>query len=181
MAEHLNLNESETEEYEELVAVLSDYQRFLNLYHIYFCKASQSGSSEWVFIPESEERNQTFYAGWPERKEKILARIKANKYFVRNGRIGDKKELRTKDAKYQDLAVFYELKKKFEALETVLVQTKSSTLSAHISMLRKRRAELEQKTLIQTLSEKEVDAEKLVADAKTEMQTLNQEKQKTEQ
>lgn len=171
------LSESEIEEYAEIVAVLRDYQRYTNLYHLHFCG---SVKGEFVYDPEREERNNAFYAGWPERKQVIIARIKKDNYFVRNGKIGDKKELRKKDTKFQELRVYYELRDKFAALESVLArQASGSSLDQHIEMLRKRRDALEAKSLEVDMADIETKSEKAIQEAKSEISTLSSESQKT--
>ena len=129
----MSLTEEERDEYAEIVAVIADYQKYINLHHLHCCK--MEGDS-WVFVPEMEERNKIFYEGWPERKKKIIARIKADKYFVRNGKIGDKKELRKKDAKYEDLTVYYSLQRKFFALQGILADIINSVCNKiHLNAL----------------------------------------------
>ena len=171
------LSESEIEEYSEIIAVLRDYQRYTNLYHLHFCN---SVKGEFVYDPEREERNKTFYTGWPERKQVIIARIKKDNYFVRNGKIGDKKELRKKDTKFQELRVYYELRDKFVAIESVIVrQSPHATLEGHIAMLKKRRDELEEKSLAVGIDEVERKSQKVVEEAKTEISILSTDNQKT--
>ena len=172
----MSLTEEERDEYAEIVAVIADYQKYINLHHLHCCK--MEGDS-WVFVPEMEERNKIFYEGWPERKKKIIARIKADKYFVRNGKIGDKKELRKKDAKYEDLTVYYSLKSKFFALEKILSQNSNVSLVAHINALRQRRAELEEKTITTSLAGVERASKEKLSETVVEMTTLIPEKPKT--
>lgn len=110
------------EEYSKIYLILEDYEKYINLFNKYFChKKSNSGvgTIEFVFSERLAEENVAFLENWPQREQKIRARIKKNKYMSRGGKISDEKELRISSRKFVDLNLYFDLDEEFSKIENI--------------------------------------------------------------
>ena len=144
-------------EYAELCEIVENYDKFMYLYTLHFCKKLENGSYE--FSEERAERNATFMQGWNEKQTKLENRIAKDKYFVRNGRIGDEKELRYGRRRFAELTTYCKLEKEFAELEARLVdisQSPESDLKFYIDELRSRKEAIENEEIVKNAKKQKI-------------------------
>lgn len=102
----------------EIQEIAENYGMFKSLHDKYFMRfvKYKDGGTAYVYDESRAKAHAEFVATWPQKKEKIIARIKKGDYKFSggSGRARDKKEIAEKDVRYAALTLYYELAEKLE-------------------------------------------------------------------
>lgn len=140
-------------EYIELRAVISDYNKYVWLNKKHYCIKSYINEQDpefreavYTYSADLAQKNTEFMAKWPEKKAKIVARLKKDRYFARGGKISDKRTLKDGEIRFSELSDYVDLKQKFDTLYRMLAGGPvghSRLLENHIESLKARVKQLE--------------------------------------
>lgn len=144
---------SQSPEYIELRAVISDYNKYVWLNKKHYCIKSyineeypEIKEEVYTYSADLAQRNSDFMERWPEKKAKIIARLKKDRYFARGGKISDKRTLKDGEVRFSELSDYVDLKQKFDTLYRMLAGGpvgRSRLLEDHIESLQARVKQLE--------------------------------------
>ncbi len=151
------------EEYARIYRIISDYEKYMELYQRYFfTKRVVNGKDPilrqefYEFNPALVESNKQFLLKWPEKLEKIQARIDKNSYKSKGSRDADSRDKRIGIKKNYELGIYYKLDERFSRTAVKIAEKRglgedanyAELLEDYIARLAKRKAEIEKQASI---------------------------------
>ncbi|MBQ7917816.1 MAG: hypothetical protein IJ310_03255 [Clostridia bacterium] len=126
-------------EFVEISSIIRDYEKCVWLQKKYFCRQEWINEEDpefreayYVYDSKLADENKKFMSQWPEKKEKLAARLKKNRFLTSGGRKRVEDDLKYGEVMFGELSDFYATNEKFNKLEEILKANGARSLSGNI-------------------------------------------------